>query len=92
MVLEVAGASLAAELAPVRLRGTYLALFGSCFGAAYGISPIVAGALLEAELPGIVWTIQLAAAGSAILGLLLLAQLRHRKGHNGAPEVTNGAP
>ena len=51
MVLEVAGASLAAELAPVRLRGTYLALFGSCFGVAYGISPIVAGALLEAELP-----------------------------------------
>jgi MFS family permease len=31
MVLEVAGASLAAELAPVRLRGTYLALFGTCF-------------------------------------------------------------
>jgi MFS family permease len=34
MVLEVAGAALAAELAPVRLRGTYLALFGACFGVA----------------------------------------------------------
>ena len=32
MILEVAGAALAAELAPVRLRGTYLALFGTCFG------------------------------------------------------------
>ena len=92
MVLEVAGASLAAELAPVRLRGTYLALFGACFGAAYGISPIVAGALLEAELPGIVWTIQLAAAGLRHLGLLLLAQLRRRKGHKAAPDVNNGAP
>ncbi len=35
MILEVAGASLAAELAPVERRGTYLALFGCCFGAGY---------------------------------------------------------
>src|ERR687894_702511 len=55
MVLEVAGASLAAELAPVRLRGTYLALFGTCFGVACGFSPIVAGTLLQAELPGMIW-------------------------------------
>ena len=33
MVLEVAGAALAAELAPTDRRGTYLALFGCCFGA-----------------------------------------------------------
>ncbi len=35
MILEVAGASLAAELAPTERRGTYLALFGCCFGAGY---------------------------------------------------------
>src|SRR5215217_1602906 len=72
MILEVAGAALAAELAPVRLRGTYLALFGACFGAAYGVSPIVAGALLEARLPDLIWQIQLAAAGLAAVALVIL--------------------
>ena len=78
MVLEVAGAALAAELAPVRLRGTYLALFGACFGAACGVSPIVGGALLQAELPDVIWTIQLAAAALASVGLVTLAALRRR--------------
>ncbi|HEV2094859.1 MAG TPA: MFS transporter [Rubrobacter sp.] len=78
MVLEVAGAALAAELAPVRLRGTYLALFGACFGAACGVSPIVGGSLLQAELPEIIWIIQLVAALLAATGLLTLAALRNR--------------
>lgn len=76
MVLEVAGASLAAELAPARLRGTYLALFGSCFGVAIIPSPIIAGALLEAGLPGAIWSIQLAAAALAAVGLGTMAVLR----------------
>ena len=76
MVLEVAGASLAAELAPTRLRGTYLALFGACFGVACGFSPIVAGTLLQARVPGVIWVIQLAAAASAAAGLVVLALLR----------------
>ena len=76
MVLEVAGASLAAEISPVRLRGTYLALFGACFGAACGVSPIVGGTLLQARLPDAIWTIQLAAAALAAAGLVALAVLR----------------
>ena len=84
MVLEVAGASLAAELAPTRLRGTYLALFGACFGVACGFSPIVAGALLEARLPALIWTIQLAAAASAAVGLGVLVLLRRRRSVPGA--------
>ena len=84
MVLEVAGASLAAELAPTRLRGTYLALFGACFGVACGFSPIVAGALLEARLPALIWTIQLAAAASAAVGLGALILLRRHRSVPGA--------
>jgi MFS family permease len=76
MILEVAGAALAAELAPADMRGTYLALFGCCFGAGYGISPIVAGFLLDAQLPYAIWTIQLAAAVLGTLSLLLLAALK----------------
>jgi MFS family permease len=72
MILEVAGAVLAAELAPVEQRGTYLALFGCCFGAGYGLSPIVAGFLLDARLPEIIWAIQLIAAALAATGLLVL--------------------
>ncbi|MGH3145047.1 MAG: MFS transporter [Rubrobacter sp.] len=79
MILEVAGNALAADLAPERLRGTYLALFGSCFGAAYGVSPIVAGALLQAGLPLLIWTIQLVAASLAAVGLVALAALRGRR-------------
>ena len=72
MVLEVAGAALAADLAPVRLRGTYLSLFGVCFGAAYGTSPVVAGFLLQTRLPQAIWTIQLAATALAAAGLVFL--------------------
>nr|MBA3423315.1 hypothetical protein [Rubrobacter sp.] len=61
---------------PVRLRGTYLALFGACFGAACGVSPIVGGTLLQARLPDAIWTIQLAAAALAAAGLVALAVLR----------------
>jgi MFS family permease len=76
MVLEVAGASLAAELAPTQLRGTYLGLFGACFGVACGFSPIVAGTLLQAHLPALIWTIQIVAAASAAIWLVTLAVLR----------------
>ncbi len=76
MILEVAGAALAAELAPVERRGTYLALFGCCFGAGYGLSPVVAGLLLDARLPEIIWTVQIVAAALAATGLLALATLR----------------
>ena len=60
----------------MRLRGTYLALFGTCFGAAYGVSPIVAGALLEAEMPHVIWIIQLIAVGLAAVGLVALKAIR----------------
>jgi MFS family permease len=79
MILEVAGAALAAELAPVRLRGTYLALFGACFGAAYGVSPIIAGALLQARLPDLIWQIQLAAAGLAAVALVASRGIGHQR-------------
>lgn len=76
MVLEVAGAAYASEMAPVKLRGTYLALFGVCFGAAQGFSPIVAGSLLQAGLPSIIWTVQIAAAS---LAAILLVAMRFRQ-------------
>lgn len=72
MVLEVAGAAYAAEISPVKLRGTYLALFGVCFGAAQGFSPIIAGSLLQVGMPNAVWAIQIAAAAFAVSLLVAL--------------------
>lgn len=94
MVLEVAGAAYASEMAPAKLRGTYLALFGVCFGAAQGFSPIVAGSLLEAGLPNVIWTIQIVAAS---LAAVLLVAIRLRPfGQTRAPgeneNPTGGAP
>jgi MFS family permease len=90
MILEVAGTALAAELAPVERRGTYLALFGCCFGAGYGISPIVAGLLLDAQLPEIIWTIQLVAAALAAVCLPVLAMLKKQTA--GQPASQSGQP
>jgi hypothetical protein len=81
LVIEVAGASLAAEL---RLRGTYVGLFGVCFRVACGFSPIVTGTLLEVRLQALIWTIQLAAVASAAVGLGVLASLRRRRSFTGA--------
>ena len=78
MVLEVAGAAVAAEIAPTYRRGTYLALFGCCFGAGYGISLIVAGLLLDWCLLHVIWAIQLVAATSGALSLLVLVTLKKR--------------
>ena len=70
--------------AELRLRGTYLGLFGVCFRVACGFSPIVAGTLLEVRLSALIWTIQLAAAASAAAGLGALALLRRRRSVTGA--------
>jgi MYXO-CTERM domain-containing protein len=42
------------------------------------MGPIVAGILLDARLPEIIWSIQLVAAALAVIGLLALAALRRR--------------
>ena len=72
-ILEVAGPALAASLAPVERRGTYLSLFGTCFGASYGLSPVVAGALLDLRVPEVLWTVQILAAIIAAAGLWKLS-------------------
>jgi len=80
MILEVAGAALAADLAPESARATYLALFGCCFGAAYGLSPIAAGFLLDARLPDVVWLSQVLAAAAAVLALAALVRTGTARG------------
>lgn len=77
-ILEVAGPALAASLAPVEQRGTYLSLFGCCFGAAYGLSPVVAGAMLDLRVPEVLWAVQILAAVLALAGLWKLSAISHQ--------------
>jgi len=78
-ILEVAGPALAASLAPVERRGTYLSLFGCCFGASYGLSPVAAGALLDLRLPEVLWGVQILAAVLAAAGLWKLSVVSRRR-------------
>jgi MFS family permease len=78
-ILEVAGPALAASLAPVERRGTYLSLFGCCFGASYGLSPVAAGALLDLRLPEVLWAVQILAAVLAAAGLWKLSAVSRRR-------------
>jgi len=80
MTVEVAGHLWPRRTSPPERRGTYLALFGCCFGVGYGTSPIVAGLLLDSRLPhNVIWPGQLATATLATAGLLVLARLRKRQ-------------
>lgn len=72
MILEVSGAAAAAELAPEKWRGTYMALFGVCWGVGYGMSPIVSGVLLDAGMPAAIWTLQILAMALAAAAFTLL--------------------
>jgi hypothetical protein len=44
-----------------------------------GMSPIVAGLLLDARLPEVIWTIQLIAAALAIIGLIALEAVSRQR-------------
>ena len=62
--------------------GPFLVLLGVGVLLYCGFSPIVAGTLLEARLPALIWTIQFADAASAAVGLGAL--LRRRRSVPGA--------
>jgi hypothetical protein len=52
--------------------GIPLSLVGTGLGTLAAASVVVAGALLEAQMPHIIWIIQLTAAGLAAIGLVAL--------------------
>lgn len=59
--------SIIADLSPVELRGLYQGIFGSAWGLAFFLGPILGGWTFEAFGPGLLW------GGCFILGLFLSA-------------------
>lgn len=70
MVIVPASQTLAADLAPIDMRGRYQAVYGVTAGLGFGIGPVVAGALFDAGLGQWIWI------GSLIVGLLVAAGYR----------------
>jgi MFS family permease len=61
---------LAADLAPIDMRGRYQAVYGVTAGLGFGIGPVLAGALFDAGLGQWIWI------ASLIIGLAVAAGYR----------------
>ena len=64
---------MAADLAPVDMRGRYMGLYGLTWGISYGLGPVIAGVLNDNLAPVAMWVFAglaglVAAAGFAWLG------------------------
>ena len=70
MVIIPASQTLAADLAPVEMRGRYQAVYGLMAGLGFEVGPVLAGALFDAGAGRWIWI------GSLILGLAVAAGYR----------------
>ncbi len=67
MIIVPASQTIAADLAPVDMRGRYQAVYGMMAGVGFGIGPVLAGALFDAGLGQWIWI------GALIIGLFVAA-------------------
>lgn len=70
MVIVPASQTLAADLAPIDMRGRYQAIYGLTAGLGFGVGPVLAGALFDAGLGRWIWI------GSLIIGMAVAAGYR----------------
>ncbi|HNS03649.1 MAG TPA: MFS transporter [Anaerolineae bacterium] len=73
LLLAPTGSAMAADLAPVDMRGRYMGLYGLTWGISFGLGPVIAGALNDNLAPVAMWVFAgaaglVAAAGFALLG------------------------
>lgn len=83
-----------ANLAPVELRGRYQGAFAMCWGAAFTISPIMAGEVMQRFGGRALWLLCLAVAAGVSAGHLLTAEPRRRRlaAVSGTAAIIPGAP
>ena len=70
MVIVPAGQTVAADLAPIDMRGRYQAVFGLVNNFFYGLGPVIGGVLFDNGNGQWIWS------GSLILGLLVALGFR----------------
>ncbi len=71
--------TMVANLAPAALRGRYQGAFAMCWGAAFTISPVVAGEVIQRFGARALWLLCLAVALAVSAGHLLTAEPRRRR-------------
>ncbi|CAF0702325.1 MFS transporter [Candidatus Methylacidithermus pantelleriae] len=76
MLLEVGGPALAAELAPPEIRGRVLGVYGSAWAISYTVSPLLAGFLLDARRPDLLWLSQVILSAMAFILATKLGRTR----------------
>jgi MFS family permease len=70
MVIVPASQTVAADLAPIDLRGRYQAVYGLVASIGFGIGPVVAGQLFDVGLGRWIWI------GSLLLGMAVALGFR----------------
>jgi MFS family permease len=68
-----------ANLAPTALRGRYQGAFSMCWGIAFTLSPLAAGAALQRFGPRTLWLLCFAVASAVSVGHLTTAAPRRRR-------------
>ncbi len=71
--------TMVADLAPAALRGRYQGAFAMCWGAAFTVSPFVAGEVMQRLGARALWLLCLAVALAVSAGHLLTAEPRRRR-------------
>ncbi|MCA9911349.1 MAG: MFS transporter, partial [Anaerolineae bacterium] len=66
------GTAIVADISPVARRGLYQGIFGSSFGAAYAIGPIIGGAIFQRLGAETLWTVCFVIGVLAALGYLIV--------------------
>ncbi len=74
LLLVPTATALAANLAPVEMRGRYMGLFGMTWGIGFGIAPVIGGLLSDRVAPVATWYGGLVLGVVAAVGFLLLAR------------------
>ncbi len=73
MLLVPTASTLTANLAPPDMRGRYMSIYSLTWGVAFGLGPVIAGALNDNVAPVAMWYGALAMGLAATFGFLLLA-------------------
>ncbi len=74
LLLAPTGSAMAANLAPVDMRGRYMGLYGLTWGVAFGLGPVIAGLLNDNIAPAAMWTFAGLAGLAAALGFAVLGR------------------
>ncbi|HSR49006.1 MAG TPA: MFS transporter [Anaerolineales bacterium] len=85
MIVIPTSTTLTANLAPADMRGRYMGIYTIAWGMAFGIGPVLGGALNDNIGPAAIWYGAALLAAAAAVGFLILRRERRLQGAQPAP-------